>query len=60
MVDRVSFPEQELSLEAIAFHHKNVQAALFEFFSGRSDSLLSRFPLESVDEAREDSLDELV
>ncbi|AYZ65196.1 hypothetical protein EGY31_17830 [Burkholderia multivorans] len=59
MVDKVSFSEQELSLEAIAFHHENVQAALFEFFSGSSVSLLSRFSLESVEKARDGSLDEL-
>lgn len=59
MVDRVSLSEQELSLETIAFHHGNVQVALFEFFSGSSASQLSRFPLESVDNARDVSLDEL-
>ncbi|MHA6909996.1 hypothetical protein ACQUJS_16440 [Ralstonia pseudosolanacearum] len=46
-------------MDAIAFHHENLQAALFEFFSGSSASLLSRFSLESVDKARDNSLDEL-
>jgi hypothetical protein len=59
MGERVSFSDQELSLEAIAFHHQNVQAALFDFFSGRSTSLLSRFALENVEDARDKCLSEL-
>jgi len=59
MVDRVSFSDQEQSLELIASHHSNVESALYEYFSGTSESLEDRFPLEIRSEVREASLSEL-
>ncbi|MCR5893350.1 MULTISPECIES: hypothetical protein [Burkholderia] len=59
MNDRVSFSRQELTIEAVAAHHDNMKAALFEFFSSGSDALYARFALENIIEARENSLDEL-
>jgi hypothetical protein len=59
MADRVSFSDQELSLEDIATHHGDVQSSLFEFFAGTSQALLNRYADAKIDEARDNALGEL-
>lgn len=59
MADRVNFSNQELSLEEIAIHHTDVEASLFEFFAGNSQTLLNRYADAKKNEARDTSLYEL-
>lgn len=59
MADRVSFSAEEQSLEEIANHHADVQSGIYEFFGGRSQTLLSRYADAKVDEVRDRSLAEL-
>jgi len=59
MVDRVRFSHRELSLNDIAIHHLNVEAALFEFFAGSSQALLQRYADTKRGDARDRSLAEL-
>ena len=59
MADRVSFSDQEQSLEDIAFQHENLEISLFEFFASDSPRLQERFPTEKRDDARDLCLEEL-
>lgn len=59
MAEKVSFSHQELSLEDIAIHHSDMQAGLFEFFAGKSKTLLDRYADAKKDVARDNSLAEL-
>jgi hypothetical protein len=59
MGERLSFSGQEQTLEEVAAHHTDVQAGLFEFFAGNSQTLLDRYAGARVDEARERALSEL-
>ncbi|MFP5085905.1 hypothetical protein, partial [Acinetobacter pittii] len=56
---KVSFSEQEITLDAIANYHADVQAGLFEFFNGNSEKLKQRYSLERKDKALNDALSEL-
>jgi hypothetical protein len=57
--ERVSFSDLEQSLDEVAAHHADVEAALFEFFAGTSPVLLTRYAGAKIDEPREKSLYEL-
>jgi hypothetical protein len=59
MASRVSFSYQELSLEAVAVYHADVQAGLFDFFAGKSKTLLDRYADELIDDARGKAFAEL-
>ncbi|AMV41774.1 hypothetical protein [Paraburkholderia caribensis] len=59
MADRVSFSNEEQTLDDIAIYYLDVQAGLFEFFSGDSQTLLQRYSGEKIDEAQERALAEL-
>jgi hypothetical protein len=59
MGDRVSFSSQEQTLESIATHHSDIQASLFEYFSGNSQTLIDRHIGANREEARARSLAEL-
>ena len=59
MGNRVSFSNEELSLEDIAIHYMDVQAGLFELFAGNSQTLIDRHVGLKLDEVRDRSLAEL-
>lgn len=59
MGDRVSFSQQEQSLESIAAYYVDCEAGLYEFFAGSSRLLISRYSAERVDDARDRALVEL-
>ncbi len=59
MVRKVSFSEQEITLDAIANYHADVQAGLFEFFNGNSEKLEQRYSIERRDKALDEALSEL-
>lgn len=59
MADRVSFSSAEQTLDDIAIYYLDVQAGLFEFFSGNSQTLLQRYSGETIDEARDRAFAEL-
>lgn len=56
---RVGFSLEELSLDEIAIHHRDVKSSLFEFFSGQSRALMECYVGAKIDEARVRSLSEL-
>jgi hypothetical protein len=59
MVERVSFSAKEQSLEDIAFHHSDVLAGIFQFFSGQSAAFMERYADARLDDVREKSIAEL-
>lgn len=59
MADKVSFSNEEQSLEDVAFQHENLEISLFEFFAGNSQRLHERFPTDKRDDARDLCLEEL-
>lgn len=57
--ERVSFSGENRSLEKIAFHYLDTNAALLQFFSSESDDLIERYAGEKLENVRKESLKEL-